>query len=76
MTNLEIHKKIDDNNRIIQNLFNPNSFVLNNTIKDLLKENEELQKQCNHEFEDGYCVYCYIEEPSCKGCAIEEKKND
>lgn len=76
MTNLEIHKKIDDNNRIIQNLFNPNSFVLNNTIKDLLKENEELQKQCNHEFEDGYCVYCYIEEPSCKSCTIEEEKND
>ena len=73
MTNLEIHEKIDRNNRIIQDLFNPNSFVLNNTIKDLLKENEELQNQCEHNFVDGYCEYCYKEEPSCKSCVVEEK---
>lgn len=67
MTNLEIHEKIEANNRIIQSLLDPSSFVLNNTIKDLLKKNEELQEQCEHHFVDGFCEYCYIQEP---------KKND
>lgn len=62
MTNLEIKKKIDLNNGIIEKLLNPNQFTLNNTIKDLLKENDELQKQCTHNFVKGYCEYCYMEE--------------
>ena len=62
MTNLEIHNKIDANNKIIESVFSPNIFTLNNTVKDLLKENEELQKQCTHEFQEGYCIYCYKEE--------------
>ena len=63
MTNLEIKQRIDNNNKIIQDAFSPNRFVLNNVIKDLLKENEDLQKQCTHSFVDGYCEYCYMEEP-------------
>lgn len=63
MTNLEIKQRIDTNNKIIQDAFSPNQFVLNNIIKDLLKENEDLQKQCTHNFVDGYCEYCYMEEP-------------
>jgi hypothetical protein len=63
MTNLEIKQRIDTNNKIIQEAFSPNQFVLNNVIKDLLKENEDLQKQCTHNFVDGYCEYCYMEEP-------------
>ena len=35
MTNLEIKKKIDENNNLIQMLFEPNRFVLNNKIRDL-----------------------------------------
>ena len=62
MTNLEIKEKIDLNNSIIEKLLNPNQFTLNNTVKDLLKENDELQKQCTHNFIDGYCEYCYMEE--------------
>lgn len=62
MTNLEIKQRIDGNNKIIQDAFSPNRFVLNNVIKDLLKENEDLQKQCAHSFVDGYCEYCYMEE--------------
>jgi hypothetical protein len=62
MTNLEIKEKIDLNNGIIEKLLNPNQFTLNNTVKDLLKENDELQKQCTHNFVDGYCEYCYMEE--------------
>ena len=67
MTQMEIHERIKNNNKIIQDMFNPNQFVLNNTIKDLLKENESLQKQCRHVFVDGYCEFCFMEEP---------KKND
>ena len=62
MTNLEIKQKIDDNNKLIETLLNPSTFTLNNTIKDLLKENDDLQAQCTHNFIDGYCEYCYVEE--------------
>ena len=62
MTNLEIKYKIDANNKIIEDLLNPTAFTLNNTVKDLLKENDELQAQCTHSFVDGYCEYCYMEE--------------
>jgi hypothetical protein len=62
MTNLEIKQKIDENNKIIETLLNPNMFTLNNVIKDLLIENGELQAQCTHNFVDGYCEYCQKEE--------------
>ena len=62
MNNLEIKEKIDLNNKIIQEIMSPNVFVLNNTINELLQENEKLQAQCKHEFDDnGYCIYCYKE---------------
>ena len=62
MTNLEIKEEIDRNNKLIQDLLNPSEFILNNTIRDLLKANEELQAQCTHNFVEGYCEYCYSEE--------------
>ena len=62
MTNLEIKQKIDTNNHVIETLLSPSEFTLNNTIRDLLKENDELQQQCTHNFVDGYCEYCYMEE--------------
>lgn len=62
MGNLTIKEKIDRNNALIEKIMTPNVFTLNNTVADLLQENAELQKQCTHEFEDGYCVYCYKEE--------------
>lgn len=62
MTNLEIKEKIDANNKLIETLINPCAFTLNNAVKDLLKENDTLQKQCTHSFVDGYCEYCYVEE--------------
>ena len=62
MTNLEIKEKIDQNNKIIETLFSPNIFTLNNAVSELLKENDELQKQCTHSFVEGYCEYCYLEE--------------
>ena len=50
MTNFEIKEKIDANNRKIEELINPSQFVLNNTVKELLAENDALQAQCQHEF--------------------------
>lgn len=62
MGNLTIKEQIDRNNALIEKIMTPNVFILNNTVADLLQENAELQKKCTHEFEDGYCVYCYKEE--------------
>lgn len=58
----EIKEKIDANNQMIEDLMTPNTFVLNNAILNLLKENERLQEQCTHKFEKGYCIYCYKQE--------------
>ena len=59
---LEIKEKIDLNNKLIQQALTPNIFTLNNTVADLLKENEALQAECPHEYEKGFCIYCYKEE--------------
>ena len=61
MTNLEIKQRIDENNSIIEQLVTPNKFTLNNTVAKLLEENKKLQTQCQHNFINGYCEYCYAE---------------
>ena len=58
MQQLEIKKRIDENNKIIESLMTPNVFTLNNTISELLAENKKLQEECEHVFENGYCIYC------------------
>jgi hypothetical protein len=63
MTQLEIKQRIDTINKTIESLFTPNVFTLNNTVADLLKEYDELKAQCVHSYVDGYCEYCYQEEP-------------
>ena len=49
---------VDENNKIIDAVLTPNQFVLNNTVAKLLRENQTLQLQCAHVFENGYCIYC------------------
>lgn len=62
MTKEEIREKINSNYAIIQESLIKETFILNNTISDLLEENEELRKRCPHEFgEDGICFYCDLE---------------
>ena len=58
MTQLEIRSKIDDNNSLIEKLYNPKLFTLNSTIAQLLNENEILQSYCIHEFDNGRCKWC------------------
>lgn len=52
----EIRKKMEE-------LINPNSFVLNTEIVKLDKEKQELRNKCSHEFENGECIYCGTQEP-------------
>ena len=57
-----IREKINENNLKIEELLAPSTFVLNKEIYELLKENEELRKQCVHEFDEmGVCIYCDTE---------------
>lgn len=62
MTQLEIKETIDKNNKLIEQLINPSQFTLNNSVRELLNQNAELQKQCKHSFVDGFCEYCYLME--------------
>ena len=62
MTQLQIKEEIDKNNALIEQLINPSQFILNNTVRDLLARNAELQLQCQHSFIDGFCEYCYMME--------------
>lgn len=59
MTNLEIKEKIDFLNSQIEEMLKPNIFTLNNTILEIQREIWELQQNCNHNFKEGYCEYCY-----------------
>lgn len=63
MLGKDIKARIDYNNQMIESLLSPNKFTLNNTVAQLLRENEDLQKQCKHNYQEGYCIYCYKEEP-------------
>ncbi len=62
MTGIDIKNKIDENNKVIENILSPNVFTLNNTVSQLLEENKRLQRQCRHKFEGKYCIYCYKED--------------
>lgn len=62
MTNEEINQKIKANYARLEDIVTPWIFTLNNEAKKILEENQQLQEQCEHEFVDGRCVYCYKEE--------------
>ena len=64
MTNLEIHKKIDEINAMVVKLLSPNEFILSNLIVKLTAEVQSLQSQCTHKFVEGFCEYCYKEQDS------------
>lgn len=53
-----IKKKIEENNKKIEQLLKPNSFILNTQIAEVLSENKALQDKCYHVFVDGHCEYC------------------
>lgn len=58
MNGTEIRFKIDENNKVIQQLLN--KFILNSELKELMDENEQLRKECPHNFVNGVCTYCDV----------------
>ena len=60
MSNIQeiIATKILENEKKIEEKFQASNFVLNTEIAELIKENDELQSQCPHTFENGSCIYC------------------
>ena len=62
MTGEEIREKILFNKQRIEQLFDPGIFVLQEEATKLIEENEHLQSICNHQYENGVCIYCGKEE--------------
>lgn len=62
LTQSEIKEQIDNYNKIIESCFYPNKFTLNNDIVEITEKIKELQSVCEHQFENGYCIYCYKSE--------------
>jgi len=56
MNGNEIRKQIDLNNAQIRKLLD--KFVLTDEIQKLMKDNDYLRAQCNHNFVNGVCTYC------------------
>lgn len=66
MSGEEIREKVLFNNQRIQELLDPSVFILQPEVQELLEENEELQAQCPHIFQEGKCIYCGKTESSLK----------
>jgi hypothetical protein len=55
----EIKMKIDALNIEAEQLIDPTTFVLNPRISEISQEITKLQAQCNHNFVNGICEFCY-----------------
>lgn len=58
----EIKKQIDDLYLELEDLVIPDSFILNPKIAIITQKITKLQEQCKHNFVDGICEFCYLEE--------------
>lgn len=58
MTGEQIKLEIEKKNRQIREMIMPSFFSLNNGVQVLMNEIKDLQSQCPHNYEDGFCVYC------------------
>lgn len=66
LTGQEVEKLIKFNNKKIEELLDPTSFVLQPEVQQLINENKELRKNCPHIFQDGVCIFCGTESKSLK----------
>lgn len=57
-----IKEQIDFLYKEIESRLNPGQFILNPEQAQLYKKIEALQKQCQHNYVDGVCEYCMMEE--------------
>ena len=58
MTGQEIRDKINFIYTEIDKISERDTFVLNENIKRLYERLNEIQNKCEHEFENGICIYC------------------
>lgn len=58
MTGQEIRDKINFIYTEIDKISERDTFVLNENIKRLYERLNEIQSKCEHEFENGICIYC------------------
>jgi len=56
MNGKEIRSRINLNNEKIRIALD--RFALTDEINNLMKENDKLRQQCQHNFVDGVCEYC------------------
>lgn len=54
----KIKNRIAELNAKIEEVLYPQFMVLNEEIVQAVKEIEDIQKECDHEFVDGECVIC------------------
>ena len=54
-----IKERIDALNQEIEQLMDPTTFVLNPRIQEIDKEIRALQAECEHNFVNGVCEFCY-----------------
>lgn len=59
MSPSEIKNRIDLLNNQLEQLLQPNKFTLNNLIVEITTEIDKLQSQCEHEYVNNFCIYCY-----------------
>jgi hypothetical protein len=59
MSPSEIKNRIDLLNDQLEQLLQPNKFTLNNLVVEVTAEIDKLQSQCEHEYVNNFCIYCY-----------------
>lgn len=58
MNNIEIRQEIDRLTAMLEEIISPSKFTLNNLVVEISTQIESIQSQCQHEFQDGFCIYC------------------
>ena len=58
----EIKRQIDELNLEMEQMIEPDTFILNPKIVVLMDKINKLQRQCKHNFKNGTCEFCYMEE--------------
>ncbi len=66
MNGEQIKELILFNNKKIEELLDPSTFVLKPEVQQLLEENMRLRQECPHVFQNGECIYCGVTEESLK----------
>lgn len=68
----ETYSKIHDLNHELMNAIDPSSFVLNDKVRELQEKIAAVQANCDHIWEDGFCIVCGKEEfEGCESCSIK-----